>query len=524
MSDRKFRENKENMKRKARTRVAPFRNRNEFISTMEKVYSEDIEERKEGLEMLQIWKIRRGAETSASILSTAAILEVQLRDESGSVSSQSDLQSMYSGAFTRFLNYVSSIEQRQRKRTMYSIANQLGIESFLVDLRHLCSHGKDSPSLDVFRRSAAYCMKWLKDFYWEREMKFIQDVDVTSVKVHNTIRFERNIRRLLLIYDAVTEALHNNCETHKELYTIVTDVERRDVMREYIAQLNESNVQKIFKCVVSDLFMAAKSRIVKESAYIFSEQLLRCPYFIKAVSSKDTRRSPLLKLHEKLFLEMQLTGIISTFFYKCVYVGEDPHENEAVRLAAVYWADKILEGLDLLQKSTINIRLDRYSSKQDLLKADNKAYTELVKFHKDKGIDVENTLILKNWMLNPIEITIDEEFLQRRIKNLYEVTGKLVKRIILMLDLQDEKYKKIMELISVVEIKGNNSKHDLQTDKIYSVEKDLLPLISNENKNRLEQKKCVGIFKEATRDIDWKVIPIGTIFEGTSVTKENSTE
>lgn len=74
----------ENMlKRRARTRVAPFRNRAEFEEVYNWLFGEEQTEsdRKKALEKLQAWKIRRGAETSASILSTLAILEAQLRDE-----------------------------------------------------------------------------------------------------------------------------------------------------------------------------------------------------------------------------------------------------------------------------------------------------------------------------------------------------------------------------------------------------------------------------------------------------------
>lgn len=403
---------------------------------------------------------------------------------------------------------------------MYSIANQLGIESFLVDLRHLCSHGKDSPSLEVFRRSASYCMNWLRSFYWEREVKYIQDVDVTAVKVHNTIRFERNLRRLLLLYDAVTEAIHHNCETIEELYAVVTDVDRKDIMREYIAQLCEQSLKKIFNCIVSDLFMAAKSRVVKESTFIFSEQLLRCPYFVRSVSNNDARRLSLLQLHERLLLEMQSTGIISTFFQKCVFVSEDPHESESSRLAAAFWADKIVEGLALLQKTPTNIRLYRYNSKQELTKVENRSYQELLKFHQETGIDTNNVLILKNWMLNPLEINIDENFLERRVKNLSEHTRHFVRRVISMVPVTDEKKqeknKKILDLISVVDSSTPKGSNVDPNSKIFTLENDLLPLIPAETRERLEKQKLIGIFAEGPKEIDWKTIPIGTVFDGTN--------
>lgn len=469
------------------------------------------------MQTLHVWKIRRGAETSASVLSTAAILEVQLRDESGEVLSESDLQSLYSGAFTRFLNYVSSIEQRQRKRTMYSIANQLGIESFLVDLRHLCSHGKDSPSLEVFRRSANYCMNWLKNFYWERELKYIQDVDVTSIKVHNTIRFERNLHRLLLLYDAVTEAIHSKCETIEELQAIVTDVERRDLMREYIAQLCEQSLKKVFNCIVSDMFTATKSRVVKESASIFCEQLLKCPYFVKSCVKFPSNRVPLVKLHERFLLEMQINGIISIFFQKCVFVSEDLHESEQNRIAAAFWADKILEGIDLLRNTKTNIRLEKYNSKQELTKAESKSYEELVKVHKESGINTQNVLILWHWILNPIEIAVDESFLERRVKNLSEFTGIYVKRLIQMVKVTDEKkrkkYERILDLIAVGELTSNKP----LDPKIYTVEEDVLPLISDEKREKMEKAKKIGIFCEDLKKINWKTIPIGAVFEGTSL-------
>lgn len=240
--------------------------------------------RKKGYEVLQIWKVRRGPETSASILSTIAILEVQLRDdESNQRSSTADLQSMYSGAITRFVNYAMSVEQKQqRKKSMYSIANKLGFDPTIIDTRHQCAHGMDLPSLDVLRKHASAGMTWLKSFYWDRELKYIQDTDVNSLKIHNTVRFERNLKRLLLLYDIITEGIHKDCKQVQEVYDVVSDVQRTIILRDYVAQLNEQNILKVFNCVVTDLLMASKSRVVKECTHIFAKQLLECPYFIES--------------------------------------------------------------------------------------------------------------------------------------------------------------------------------------------------------------------------------------------------
>lgn len=162
-----------------------------------------------------MWKLRRHTLTPASVLSTLAILEIKLKDDDPATkhlnkNNSNELRALYSSAFTRFLNYMSSIMQNGQLKTMYMTAKNLGIDSFMVDLRHLCAHGQVMPSLDVFRRTADYCLKWLHSFYWTRELETICDATVQDFRLRSTVEFEQKVRELVFGYDATMAALHDH--------------------------------------------------------------------------------------------------------------------------------------------------------------------------------------------------------------------------------------------------------------------------------------------------------------------------
>lgn len=166
---------------------------------------------------------------------------------------------------------------------MYMSAKQLGIESFLVDLRHLCAHGQVMPSLDVFRRTADYCLNWLHTFYWTREVETIQNATVDDIRLKTTIEFEEKVIRMFNVYDLVTEAMYRR-------YRFVDDLnadeniepEQLGDLQLYSKTIGSSKLSVILTRITNELTALARGESrVRGSGKLFCQVIFRATYFIE---------------------------------------------------------------------------------------------------------------------------------------------------------------------------------------------------------------------------------------------------
>lgn len=506
---------KKTYKNKARSRVSPWRNREEFEDVYLKIFGSDAtwESKQAACERLHIWKIRRGAETPACILGTLTLLEVELQDNGDRI--DSTLSHVYSSAFIRFLNCVTSIvDMKGKKKTMYVAARDLGLESHIVDLRHLCSHGRTLPTLEVFRSSTAYCMNWVKSFYWERELQVIEDTDAQHLKRHNATRFVKNLRKYFIIYDAVTQSIHNGIEEVDKISSVVENPEHRGIIDDYVTEVSVPNIEKLHSHIIRDLIKASKSRIIHENVYYFANELLNSPYFV-SVSCRQTKKIPVVQLHQKLLYEIMRNGYLDKFFYRCIFIAEDRFESKQLRRCAAFWIDKILEGLELMNKIGPTTR-DEFESLKELNISERKAYKELSDSCQKAGVDTNETLIVHNFIINPIEIQIDDQFVEDRLEESDFVSAIYVQRLLNFVKNEEKKakFQKLVDFISIFkEDTDENGKYELPAKrrKIFTVEDDLKPLLEAKNLQKVEQRNKFGLWRVET-GIDWKNIPLGYVF------------
>ncbi|KAG6857599.1 hypothetical protein H0H87_010167 [Tephrocybe sp. NHM501043] len=99
--------------------------------------------------------------------SALSILAVILQDKSQSVpASLLSIRQSYSTALIRLVNgLVDPLQLGAYARSIASIANQLGLPSWLVELRHAATH-EDLPSIDLLREAARESMAWLLHNYF----------------------------------------------------------------------------------------------------------------------------------------------------------------------------------------------------------------------------------------------------------------------------------------------------------------------------------------------------------------------
>ncbi|KAF7982009.1 hypothetical protein HWV62_30244 [Athelia sp. TMB] len=125
----------------------------------------DLEAKKRAVERLSAWK----AITSLphALESTLALLAVILQDNlSQSSTSGLALRQSYATALIRLVNgLVDPLQSGAYARSIASIAAQLGLPPWLVELRHAATH-EDLPSLELLRDAARESMAWLLHNYF----------------------------------------------------------------------------------------------------------------------------------------------------------------------------------------------------------------------------------------------------------------------------------------------------------------------------------------------------------------------
>lgn len=329
----------------------------------------NVETKQLALSRIKLWKMRRGNLTPASILSTLSILDVQLKDKFDQRFSDDELRSMYSNAFTRFINYMSSIMRSNKVQSMYSTARELGIEPFLVDLRHLCAHGQVLPSLDILRRTTAYCMNWMREFYWDRERNFITDAIVQNVHLKSSLELKTSIVDWFSLYDAATEALIRGCKNIDDLTNITPD-----------QRLNHASIERLQNCAEQIrnnklTFIANKSinmlALLSNSnerdrgdAQIYCDVLFECQYFMKRsaehykTTNKD-EKAKFIGIHQNLFRMFAICDFINTVFMRMLNICEDDLEDECLKKATSFWTNEIATGFLVFKEFKMLYKIKR---------------------------------------------------------------------------------------------------------------------------------------------------------------------
>ena len=151
----------------------------------------------EALDRIAIWKLRSTCLPHA-VESTAALAQVLRRihnrqspllsSSAGSASSSLlELQHTLACAVLRTVNGLADALQQQRAfaASVAVLCRELGIPSWLVDIRHAATHNQ-LPSLPVLQLAAEALLRYLQTVYWEpwaerRQEQYRQAVDLLRV-------------------------------------------------------------------------------------------------------------------------------------------------------------------------------------------------------------------------------------------------------------------------------------------------------------------------------------------------------
>ncbi|KAI0639041.1 Las1-domain-containing protein [Trametes polyzona] len=151
-------------------RRVPWQDLNELEQVCGWIYAEenDLDAKRRAVNRLAVWKA--AVPLPHALESAHAILSVILQDgpNSSAASSSSflSLRMSYAAALIRLVNgLVDPLQLGAYARSINSIAQQLGLPAWFVELRHAATH-EDLPSLEVLRDAAREGMAWLLHNYF----------------------------------------------------------------------------------------------------------------------------------------------------------------------------------------------------------------------------------------------------------------------------------------------------------------------------------------------------------------------
>ncbi|KAK9463715.1 Las1-like-domain-containing protein [Lipomyces oligophaga] len=161
-------------------RTVPFRDVAEFLS-IKSAFDSAIHEQfgsaavlstdeiLSALDTVTSWELRGNAPVSSVL--TANLISARM------VKSNQARRLALAAALVRFVNLLlDPLQNGQYALPLYILADQIALPARFVDVRHACTH-ENLPGLEILESSAKEAILYLKDHYWEPELRRLNSVD-----------------------------------------------------------------------------------------------------------------------------------------------------------------------------------------------------------------------------------------------------------------------------------------------------------------------------------------------------------
>ena len=147
-------------------RLVPWYNSEELAQVKKWFYSDKDHDRRRAVFKVRSYESKGTQYVPHVIASTANITDAVLLDKAGNTD-PSILQMTYTMALIRFVNGLLDPSQKsQYAIPLHTLAKNVGLTPWLVDLRHRSTHERDLYALGMLRIAAREALDWLWDHYW----------------------------------------------------------------------------------------------------------------------------------------------------------------------------------------------------------------------------------------------------------------------------------------------------------------------------------------------------------------------
>ncbi|XP_017138616.1 uncharacterized protein LOC108153264 [Drosophila miranda] len=417
---------------KQRTIVAPWKCTEEFQHACHLIFGKNAtsNQRRMGLSMIRIWKLRRGSLCPAAALATAMIVRAQLNDKKGEL----NLEKIYAHAIMRFFNFMSSTVQGHNWSSMYDKAQELGLPSFVVDIRHKCSHGTEMPPVDLLRTAADICLQWLHQNYWLPLKDTLCDLEAAKLEGKENIKFRQKMAHQLSAFDLALECQIKSAHSLKAIKKIKP--KEFNKIRAYLSKNKLKTPTEILDMVINKLNELVKqASTVKNLPDVYVAEILRMKYFMGVGLNIEDNEEQIIAVTERLFSLIAVHGFTENIFVALVQLTENVHEPDERRLGARYWALKMIETFAMM--SRIKRMFKEEQDKNDKLKPVD--FSSLNRHILPKtirtliahsGVDLSLTLMFGSSRKNPRAVLFDHEFFLKRFSYLSSFSAPILKALI----------------------------------------------------------------------------------------------
>jgi predicted metal-binding transcription factor (methanogenesis marker protein 9) len=372
-----------------------------------------IDDLQKAMDLLSIWSMRMPMD-NPELKNTEILLQITLRDQMATgnpVETNNLLCSGYSMALTKFLNNLC----RDRYQDFRVAVAELGLESFVVDLRNVGNHSNSYASIELYRRTVTYCFEWLRREFWDKELVRMQNIEVSQIKGNEPIGSDVNFNSFLLIYDGLVEALEKHgIRSVKLINTVGLAPEKVKVLTDFAGRRQDDSLNNLFRIALTEFrFVVLQADTDWLLFHLTDLFLSNCDYFFESRSVKYYQ--PLIRL---LIRCHQLRK----FCERLLCICENAKESTERRAGALFWLEAVLDSMNKF-KHLKDIPLDD-SLTEDTCRNAIRVYKQ------DLGVDLEQFLMIGDMQQRPWTLEFNQPYLIKRLDFLCEYTKPIIVRLL----------------------------------------------------------------------------------------------
>lgn len=168
-------------------RVVCWQNREEWLYVYRALYNfDDPEIQRKGVDRVAAWKSRSAGKLPLAIECTANLVSSRLA--LNNVVDEIQGRLTLAMAIVRFVNgMVDQVQKGKFARSVQSIAGEIGLPDWLVDLRHEATHAS-LPSMETLQNGLHVSLCWLQEEYWEAQIKTHEENEQKLSRLLNEYR------------------------------------------------------------------------------------------------------------------------------------------------------------------------------------------------------------------------------------------------------------------------------------------------------------------------------------------------
>ncbi|XP_047391447.1 ribosomal biogenesis protein LAS1L isoform X1 [Sciurus carolinensis] len=153
----------------AQSIVVAWLSRAEWDQVTVYLFCDDHKLQRYALNRITVWRSRLGNELPLAVASTADLIRCKLLDVTGGLGTD-ELRLLYGMALVRFVNLISERKQKFAKLPLKSLAQEVNIPDWIVELRHELTH-KKMPHINDCRRGCYFVLDWLQKTFWCHQLE-----------------------------------------------------------------------------------------------------------------------------------------------------------------------------------------------------------------------------------------------------------------------------------------------------------------------------------------------------------------